>query len=172
MIVMVMFAHCSTAAHLQRSVSPSAAEHSHHSDLCSFRLPLQLPPRPAPPCCSTVSHGGRVNGEAPPPPPLPPPGQSRHVPHVPPSPRVSSVAPQVKLQTCLNQSFKRRTKTQFHVCVSLVNARLAQCFNSVLNVKVVLATFNQEKALVQQRGLLHCYMYNIKLREGSFEVLV
>ena len=29
-----------------------------------------------------------------------------------------------------------------------VNARLAQCLNSVLNVKAVVAAFNQEKALV------------------------
>ena len=30
-----------------------------------------------------------------------------------------------------------------------VNARLAYCLNSVLNVKAVVATFNQEKALVR-----------------------
>ena len=29
-----------------------------------------------------------------------------------------------------------------------VNARLAECLNSVLNVKAVVAAFNQEKALV------------------------
>ena len=29
-----------------------------------------------------------------------------------------------------------------------VNARLAKCLNSVLNVKAVVAAFNQEKALV------------------------
>ena len=29
-----------------------------------------------------------------------------------------------------------------------VNARLAQCLNSVLNVKALVGTFNQEKALV------------------------
>ena len=29
-----------------------------------------------------------------------------------------------------------------------VNIRLAKCLNSVLNVKVVVAAFNQEKALV------------------------
>ena len=42
----------------------------------------------------------------------------------------------------------------FHVPISrlltyllLVNAHLALCLNSVLNVRVVLSTFNQEKAL-------------------------
>ena len=37
--------------------------------------------------------------------------------------------------------------TQFHV-YSGVNARLAECLNSVLNVKAVVAAFNQEKAQV------------------------
>ena len=37
--------------------------------------------------------------------------------------------------------------SQFHVYY-LVNACLAYCLNSVLNVKAVVAAFNQEKALV------------------------
>ena len=37
---------------------------------------------------------------------------------------------------------------QFHVDLPWVNTCLAHCFNSVLNVKVLVGTFNQEKALV------------------------
>ena len=36
----------------------------------------------------------------------------------------------------------------FHVFLPWVNACLASCLNSVLNVKAVVAAFNQEKALV------------------------
>ena len=38
--------------------------------------------------------------------------------------------------------------TQFHIYLPWGNACLAQCLNSVLNVKAVVAGFNQEKALV------------------------
>ena len=37
---------------------------------------------------------------------------------------------------------------QFHVYLPWVNAFLAKCLNSVLNVKALEGTFNQEKALV------------------------
>ena len=36
----------------------------------------------------------------------------------------------------------------FHVYLQYVNACLGQCLNSVLNVKALVGTFNQEKALV------------------------
>ena len=52
------------------------------------------------------------------------------------------------------------SRTQFH---SWVNARLAKCLNSVLNVKLLVGAFNQEKALVgafsvivQLRQLIVC----------------
>ena len=38
---------------------------------------------------------------------------------------------------------------QFHVYLPWVNTCLAHCFNSVLNVKVLVGTFNQEKAQVR-----------------------
>ena len=40
--------------------------------------------------------------------------------------------------------------TEFHIYILWINIclALAQCLNSVLNVKVVIAAFNQEKALV------------------------
>ena len=38
--------------------------------------------------------------------------------------------------------------SQFHVYLPRLNAHLAWCLNSVLNVKAVVAAFNQEKALV------------------------
>ena len=38
--------------------------------------------------------------------------------------------------------------TQFHIYLMGVNARLAKCLNSVLNVKALVGAFNQEKALV------------------------
>ena len=38
--------------------------------------------------------------------------------------------------------------TQLHVYLPWVNACLAKCLNSVLNVKVLVGTFNQEKTLV------------------------
>ena len=40
------------------------------------------------------------------------------------------------------------TKPNFTLRDRGVNARLAKCLNSVLNVKAVVAAFNQEKALV------------------------
>ena len=46
-----------------------------------------------------------------------------------------------------------------------VNAHLAQYLDSVLNMKVVVAAFNQEKALVTSRGLL-------RDSEPSFQALV
>ena len=38
--------------------------------------------------------------------------------------------------------------SQYHVHLPWVNAHLAYCINSVLNVKALVSTFNQEKALV------------------------
>ena len=38
--------------------------------------------------------------------------------------------------------------TQFHIYLPCLGARLAKCFNSVLNVKALVGAFNQEKALV------------------------
>ena len=38
--------------------------------------------------------------------------------------------------------------SQFHNCLLWVNACLAKCLSSVLNVKALEGTFNQEKALV------------------------
>ena len=38
--------------------------------------------------------------------------------------------------------------SQFHVYLPRVNAHLAWCLNSVLNVKALVGAFNQEKALV------------------------
>ena len=38
--------------------------------------------------------------------------------------------------------------TQFYIYLLWVNALLAKCLNSVLNVKVVVAAFNQEKAIL------------------------
>ena len=38
--------------------------------------------------------------------------------------------------------------SQFHIYLPWVNACLAQCLNSVLNVNMLVGTFNQEKALV------------------------
>ena len=46
-----------------------------------------------------------------------------------------------------------------------VNARLAQCLNSVLNVKAVVAAFNQEKALVGAFSVIS------NLRMDLFEAL-
>ena len=37
--------------------------------------------------------------------------------------------------------------THFHIYLPSLGARLAQCLSCVLNVKVVVAAFNQEKAL-------------------------
>ena len=47
-----------------------------------------------------------------------------------------------------------------------VNARLAYCLNSVLNVKAVVAAFNQEKALVGAFSVI------TNLRMELFETLV
>ena len=47
-----------------------------------------------------------------------------------------------------------------------VNARLAQCLNSVLNVKAVVAAFNQEKAL------LGAFSVITNLRMELFEALI
>ena len=49
---------------------------------------------------------------------------------------------------------------------STVNACLALCLNSVLNVKAVVATFNQEKALVGAFSVI------TNLRMKLFEALV
>ena len=38
--------------------------------------------------------------------------------------------------------------TKFHISYRGVSTRLAKCLNRFLNVNVVVATFNQEKALV------------------------
>ena len=38
----------------------------------------------------------------------------------------------------------------FHIYLPWVNVFLANCLNSVLNVKAVVATFNQEKALQEE----------------------
>ena len=38
--------------------------------------------------------------------------------------------------------------THFHIYLPSLSACLAQCLSSVLNVKVVVAAFNQEKVLV------------------------
>ena len=38
--------------------------------------------------------------------------------------------------------------SQFHIYLPWVNARLEECLISVLNVKVLVGAFNQEKALV------------------------
>ena len=38
--------------------------------------------------------------------------------------------------------------THFHIYLLSLSACLAQCLSSVLNVKVVVGAFNQEKALV------------------------
>ena len=46
-----------------------------------------------------------------------------------------------------------------------VNARLAYCLNSVLNVKAVVAAFNQEKALVEASSVI------TNLRMELFEAL-
>merc|ERR1712067_51937 len=46
------------------------------------------------------------------------------------------------------------------------NARLAQCLNSVLNVKAVVAAFNQEKALVGAFSVI------TNLRMELFEALI
>ena len=51
--------------------------------------------------------------------------------------------------------------SQFHV-----NARLAYCLNSVLNMKAVVAAFNQEKALEGAFSVI------VNFREPSFEDLV
>ena len=48
-----------------------------------------------------------------------------------------------------------------------VNARLAKCLNSVLNMKAVVATFNQEKAL-----LVGAFSVITKLRMDLFEALL
>ena len=42
----------------------------------------------------------------------------------------------------------RLSVSQMHVYLPGVNGYLAQCLNSVLNVKALVGTFNQEKALV------------------------
>ena len=39
--------------------------------------------------------------------------------------------------------------TQFHFYLPWVNAHLAQCLDSVLNVKALVGDFNQEKAVVK-----------------------
>ena len=46
---------------------------------------------------------------------------------------------------------------QFHIYLTWVNTCLALCLNSVLNVKALEGAFNQEKALVANRGLLRDY---------------
>ena len=50
-----------------------------------------------------------------------------------------------------------------------VNARLAKCLNSVLNLKAVVTAFNQEKALV---GALGAFSVITNLRMELFEALV
>ena len=47
-----------------------------------------------------------------------------------------------------------------------VNVRLAKCLNSVLNVKAVLAAFNQEKALVGAFSVI------TNLRMDLFQALI
>ena len=49
-----------------------------------------------------------------------------------------------------------------------VNARLAECLNSVLNVKVLVGTFNQEKALV----LVGAFSVLTNIRMELFQALV
>ena len=60
-----------------------------------------------------------------------------------------------------------RLRCQYH-CVRDrgVNARLAKCLNSVLNVKAVVAAFNQEKALVGAFSVI------TNLRMELFEALI
>ena len=40
------------------------------------------------------------------------------------------------------------SQSQFHVYLPWLDACLVQCLNNVLNVKVLVGAFNQEKALV------------------------
>ena len=62
-------------------------------------------------------------------------------------------------------------KENFLVYLLRVNALLAQCFNSVLNVKVLVDAFNQEKALVGASSVMVKSSID-NLRKGSFEALV
>ena len=42
-----------------------------------------------------------------------------------------------------------KLESRFHITYHGVNSHLAQCLNSVLNVKALEGAFNQEKALVE-----------------------
>ena len=46
------------------------------------------------------------------------------------------------------------SQSQFHVYLSCLGTCLAQCLNSVLNVKVLVGSFYQEKALVGAFSML------------------
>ena len=57
----------------------------------------------------------------------------------------------------------------YDLCVGVpwVNARLAECLNSVLNVKALVGAFNQEKALVGAFSVIvksSCTSDNLRLK--------
>ena len=57
--------------------------------------------------------------------------------------------------------------SQFHVYLPWLNTWFEKCLNSVLNVKALIGTFNQEKALGEGRALLlrDCEIFaNLRLK--------
>ena len=54
--------------------------------------------------------------------------------------------------------------THFHIYLPSLGARLAQCLSCVLNVKVVVAAFNQEKALEGAFSVIMNLRVNLRLK--------
>ena len=58
--------------------------------------------------------------------------------------------------------------SQFHVYLPWLNTWFEKCLNSVLNVKALIGTFNQEKAIVEDFSVI--VQSSRELREPPFEL--